>query len=168
MKQSNERQVTKEKTSLEGVVCVSAGRRKSPVYKRVYDAASDSFVVKKVDEFDIYEFIQASKSSTDLALLQKQYEALGEIPGIEIGWEEAPDQTLMPSNIHEVYDLTQNVDKAFKKLPVSVQQIFGDKDKYLASLLDGSYINIINAAIVEANKVPVDTIKTTEKEVNNE
>lgn len=163
---NNEGQVRKETSTLDGVVCVSAGRTKSPVYKRVYDAASDTNVVKKVDEFDIYEFIQASKSSTDLALLQKQYEALGEVPGLEIGWDEAPDQTIMPSNIHEVYELTNNVDKAFKKLPESVQAIFGDKDKYLASLLDGSYMNIINAALVQAQNVPADTNKPANGEVN--
>ena len=87
MKTINEGHTSKEKekkvSTLEGVICSNPGDRIAPVYKRVYDKDYDSTLVKQVDTFDIEEFIQSSKSSTDLAVLQKRFIELGEIPAVD-------------------------------------------------------------------------------------
>ena len=151
-------------SSLQDVICSCAGNPIADVYKRVYDEDLHRTVVKKVDETNLYEFIQASKSTTDLATLQKRFLELGEIPGEELGWQEAVDMTVMPSNIHEVYAMTNDIDNAFKKLPESVQKLFGDKDTYMKALIDGTYQATLIKALNEAEKVPADTEKEEGKE----
>ena len=54
-----------------------------PIYSSVYDEELKREVVKKTGEFDIYEFIQASASQTDLALLREQMQSTGQIPIID-------------------------------------------------------------------------------------
>ena len=148
----SERQVTKtsqeaEKIStLTGVITSCAGSNIAPVYKRVYDEKLNKMIVKKVDETDIYEFIQASKSTTDLANLQQRMIALGEIPAVDptLG---SNDLTVFPDNIHDVYKMVNDVDGSFNQLPDSVKSIFGTKEVYLQSLLDGSYQSKLVAAM---------------------
>jgi len=144
-------------STLKGVITSCAGKPTAPVYKRVYDEALGKNVVKKVDETNLYEFIQASKSSTDLATLQKRFLELGEIPGGQLGWQGDIDLTTMPQNIHEVYNMTSDIDAAFNKLPESVQKIFGNKDAYMKSLIDGTYQATLIKALNESQKVPADT-----------
>lgn len=151
-------------SSLQGVICSCAGNPIADVYKRVYDEELHRTVVKKVDETNLYEFIQASKSTTDLATLQKRFLELGEIPGGELGWQEQVDMTVMPSNIHEVYAMTSDIDAAFKRLPESVQNLFGDKDAYMKALIDGTYQATLIKALNEAQKVPADTTQKEGKE----
>ena len=136
----------KEKvSSLEGVVCTPNGERIAPVYKRAYSKECDSNIVQKVDETDLFEFIQASKATTDLAILQKRFIELGEIPNVDptLG---SNDLTQFPSDIHGVYDMVNDVAGNFAKLPESVQKIFGTKEAYLDALLKGTYqATLINA-----------------------
>ena len=54
---------TPKKVTLEGVVCTNPGNPIAPVYKRVYVKELDANLVRKVDETNLFEFIQASKSS---------------------------------------------------------------------------------------------------------
>lgn len=151
----NERQIDKaeKKVSvLEGVVCCPAGDVNAPVFKIVYDEKLKKNIVKQVDTFNIYEFIQASKSSTDLATLQKRWLELGEVPGGVLGFDGDVDMTLYPCDIHGVYKMVNDVDGAFNRLPESIQKIFGNKDAYLKALLDGSF----NASVIAAvnNQAP--------------
>lgn len=138
----------KAKSVLEGVVCSCAGSHTTPVYKRVYDKELDTYTVKAVDNFDLFEFIQASKSQTDLAILQKRYVELGEIPSVDPNMVSA-DFANYPDNIHEVYAMAQDIAGNFGKLPKSIQDIFGTKEAYMKSLMDGTYqatlINAVNA-----------------------
>lgn len=156
----SERQVNKtpQETpidSLDGVVCCPAGDRIAPVYKKVYDERLKKNVVKKVDEFDLYEFIQASKNSADLALLQKRWIELGELDA-PIGFDGGQDMVNVPSNIHDVYKTLNDLDGAYNKLPDSLKAIFGSRDAYLNSLIDGSF-NAIVAAAINKEKVSGDS-----------
>ena len=137
----SEKQVIKKeeiKTTLEGVVCTNPGKHIAPVYKRVYDSDLKKNVVKKVDETDLFEFIQASASSTDLAVLQQRFIALGEIPSVDPTMG-SNDLSIFPSNIHEVYNMVNNIDANFKALPESIQKIFGDSQSYMNALMNGTY-----------------------------
>ena len=82
--------------TLEGVVCTNPGDHIAPVYKRVYDEKLDRNIVKKVDETNLFEFIQASKSTTDLATLQKRFIEFGEIPNVDpsLVYDESPASAL--------------------------------------------------------------------------
>lgn len=129
-----------------GIVCTNSGQHFAPVYKRVYCEKSDKNLVKKVDETDLYEFIQASKSSTDLAVLQKRFLELGEIPNVDPNMVCGVDTTIMPSDIHQLYNMVNDVAGNFAKLPESVRNVFGSSEVYLQSLMDGSYAKKINDA----------------------
>lgn len=128
----------KKVSSLDGVVCSNPGCHTQPVYKRVYDKKLDRSIVKQVDTFDLYEFIQASMSQTDLAILQKRFVELGEIPEVNPALG-SNDLSVMPSNIHEVYNMANDIANNFAKLPKSIQSIFGTKEAYMKALIDGTY-----------------------------
>lgn len=151
------------KSTLEGVVCTCAGSRIAPVYKRVYDSELGRERVMKVDETDIFEFVQASKSSSDLAILQQRFMALGEIPNVDPSLG-SNDLVGFPSDIHGVYDMVNNVDANFKMLPESIQAIFGTSKAYMESLLNGTYQATIMNAIQKGNA----TKEVKEEVVTNE
>lgn len=164
----SERQVTQAQqekfvSTLKGVICSDPGCDIAPVYQRVYDADLCKSIVKKVDETNLFEFIQASKSSTDLATLEKRFIELGEIPGGELGWQGDIDETIMPSNIHEVYAMTSDIGEAFSKLPESVQKAFGNKDAYMKALIDGTYQATLIKLLNDGTKVPDDKIENKEE-----
>ena len=111
-------------STLAGIHGTCVGSDIAPVYKRVYDKELDKNVVRKVDTFNLFEFIQASRSSTDLALLEKRYLELGESPNADPN-ASGVDFATLPSNIHEVYNMVNDVDANFNKLPQSIKDIFG-------------------------------------------
>ena len=119
--------------------------------------------VKKVDETNIYEFIQASKSETDLATLQKRFIALGEIPAVDPSMGEV-DQTLFPNNIHELYGLVNDLNSSYKSLPASIQKIFGTAQAYGAAVLDGTYSAKLAAGLKAAKETgtPAQEVKDNE------
>lgn len=161
---ANEKQTGKKEepvTTLKGVVCTQPGEHIAPVYKRVYDPELNRKVVKKVDETDLFEFIQASKSVTDLAVLQKRFIELGEIPNADptLG---SNDLTIMPGDIHSLYDMVNDLNASFNQLPESIKAIFGDSASYGKAVLDGSYAAKINAGLKE--KEPENTPGTGEGE----
>lgn len=113
-----------------------SGNKMMPVYKKVFDEKTKESHVLKVSEFDIDEFIQASNSQTDLAMLRQQMATTGQIPVVD---DEVVDATLFPENIHELMDTINNIENNFNGLPDSVKQIFGNKDAYVSALVDGTY-----------------------------
>lgn len=158
----SEGQVTKtsqktEVNTLQGVVCSNSGNRIAPVFKRVYDNDLKRNVVKKVDETDIQEFINASRSMTDLAALEKRLIATGEIPAVDPSLNgDGIDFTQYPKDIHEVYSMVNDIDSSFSKLPENIQKIFGTKEVYMASALKGTLKEtIING--LNKQTVPADT-----------
>ena len=165
----SERQVTEKTTKEEavsvllGVACSNAGSHIAPVFKRVYDEELKREHVIKVDETDVFEFIQASKSSTDLATLQQRMIALGDVPNVDptLG---SNDLTLFPSDIHGVYDMVNDVDGSFNNLPKEIQQIFGNSRAYLKALLDGSYTSILQAGLAAAQEPANDNGEVTTHE----
>ena len=132
-------------STLEGVVCTDFGDPLAPVYKRIYDEDVKGTIVKKVDETNLFEFIQASRSTTDLATLQKRFIEFGEIPNVDPSL--VYDETaVFPSDIHGVYEMVNNVADNFNKLPDTAKKVFGDKETYLKCLLDGSAQSLLTAA----------------------
>lgn len=156
--QANKKQEAKKaQNTLDGVVCSNVGSHYQPVYKRVYEKDIDQSIVKQVDKFNLFDFIQASKSQTDLALLEKRYIELGEIPSVDPNMTEA-DFTGYPDNIHEVYKMANDIAGNFAKLPESIQNIFGTKEAYMKALIDGTYqatlINAVNNLSAAPSKEP--------------
>lgn len=152
----SERQINEKKaekvSTLKGVIFTPSGSAMAPVYKRVFNKDANRNLVTKVDETDLNEFIQASASQTDLALLQKRFIELGEIPQADPNLIHGIDTTIMPNDIHGVYDMVNDVDVNFNKLPKSIQDIFGSSQAYLQSLLNGSYHATLVNAIKEKQK----------------
>lgn len=165
---TNEGQVNKKqeaaqkKTTLAGVVCSNSGCSIAPVYKRVYVEELDRNIVKKVDETNITEFIQASKSSTDLATLQKRFIELGEIPAADPNLVSGVDTTIMPSDIHSLYAMVNDINGSFNKLPKAVQDVFGNSQAYLQAVLNGSASTLLNEAFTKQPEEKKEEVKDNE------
>ena len=146
---------SKEKKSkkIDDFPYTNAGKRMQPVYKRVFDKELGRKVVKKVSEFDIYEYIQSSASSADMAQLRAEYVRTGMLPSVDptliYG---AP--SIQANNIHEFYSLVNGAKDSFESLDPKVKEIFGDADSYVKALLKG-----------DANAVLVRGLKTKKQEV---
>ena len=132
-----------------------------PVYGRKYDEKTKTNFVVKIDEFDVDEFIQASETKTDLAMLRQQMMATGQIPVID---DTVVDATLFPENIHELMKTVKDAGNTFDQLPASIKQIFGTSDKFLASLVDGSYSSKVQAGLEVQVKAAQ---QQAQQEVNN-
>lgn len=143
----------------EGILYTQIGSKMQPVYKRVYDPKTGKSIVKQTGEFDIDEFIQASNCKTDLAMLRAEMISTGQLPTIS---DDVIDGTLFPENIHQLYDTINSVDKVYNSLPDSVKAIFGNKDVFMAALVDGSYGN----KIVESFKNEGQVVQEEKKEGN--
>ena len=52
-------------------------------YESKYDEELGREIVKEADDFDIYEFIQASSNNTDLSMLREQMVRTGQIPQVD-------------------------------------------------------------------------------------
>ena len=146
-----------KKNTLDGVVCTPRGSSIAPVYKRVYDKDLDRNIVKKVDETNLTEFIQASRNQTDLATLQKRFIELGEIPSVDPNMQTGVDTTILPSDIHSLYNMVNDVNGNFAKLPEFVRNVFGSANVYLQAILDGSY----NKKLADAFSKPKNTANET-------
>ena len=152
--QTNEnKKAEKKKSTLVGVVCTPAGNSIAPVYKRVYDEKLDRQIVKQVDTTNITEFIQASKSSTDLAALEKRFIALGEIPNVDPNSQFGVDQTILPSDIHQLYNMVNDINSNYNKLPESVQKVFGTAKAYGEAILNGTAGTILADAFAQKPQV---------------
>lgn len=168
----NERQVNqvqkaenKKKSTLDGVVLTPCGSHIAPVYKRVYDKELARNVVKKVDDTNLFEFIQASKSTTDLALLQKRFIELGEIPANDPTLQNNVDTAIMPSDIHSLYNMVNDVNGNYQRLPDEVQKAFGTPQDYLKAVLDGSAGSILAKAFApQPQQKPAESTEVTQNE----
>lgn len=159
---NNERQASKKfarENSLKGIIGSCCGDPIMPVYKRVYDKDLDKSVVKETDKFNLDEFIQASLSQTDLAILYKRYQEFGEIPAVDPSMTSA-DFSNYPEDIHEVYKLASDIAGNFAKLPQSIQDIFGTKEAYMKSLIDGTYQATLINAVNSMKKNPVNQVES--------
>ena len=155
MPEKNKSQV-KQKHSLlvDDKYLTPVGTPITPIYKRVYDEEKKCEIVKKVDEFDIDEFIQKSSNMTDLAMLKRQMERTGEIP-LDPNAQYGVDMTQFPETIHDVYRAANTIDEHFKTLDPVVQEAFGSSSVYRSHVLDGTaqeYLNnYFNEKIAAAN-----------------
>lgn len=147
-----------KKSTLNGVISTPNGSSIEPVYKRVYVKELDRNVVRKVDTLNITEFIQASKSQTDLSILEKRFIELGEIPSVNPDLT-SHDLTNMPGDIHELYRMANDISGNFAKLPQSVQDVFGNPQAYMKAILDGTY----QSTLVNAFNAKKDEVKQEEK-----
>lgn len=148
-RQVNQKQKAIEKKStFQGLIFTSCGNPIASVYKSV--CVDGKTLVRCVDTTNIHEFIQASKSSTDLATLQKRFMELGEIPVVDSTLTSV-DTTVLPSDIHSLYNMVNDVNGNFNKLPESVRKVFGTAQDYLAAILDGSYSQKLADAFAPKN-----------------
>lgn len=141
-----------------------AGDRVAPVYQNVFDEELKREVVQKTGEFDIYEFIQASATNTDLAMLREQMIRTGTLPVVD---DDVQDMSLYPDNIHELYDIVNSAEARFNALPEAIQNVFGNKDVFLRSLVEGTYNDKLNAyadKVIKAASINEPTNKEGDKE----
>lgn len=128
-----------------GILYTDIGSKMMPVFERVKDPITGRMVVQHTKDFDIDEFIQASNCQTDLAMLRQEMITSGQLPTID--QDAVVDCTLMPQNIHEVYDVVNKMDETYNALPDSIKSIFKTRDEFQKSLVDGSYIDKVTSGL---------------------
>lgn len=129
------------------------GNRMEPVYERVFDKDLGCEVVKKVREIDIYEYIQSSASSTDMAQLRAQLLRTGEVPCVDPTLRHG-EVSLEANNIHEFYNLINGAAAQFDDLDPKVQAIFGSREEFVKALIKhDAYSTIVAGLSKEAEPV---------------
>lgn len=132
-------------TKIPGILYTDVGSNIMPVYERVFNKDTGKSIVVKTKDFDIDEFIQASNCQTDLAMLRQEMIASGQLPTIDK--DEVVDCTLMPQNIHEVYDVVGKIDETYNALPSTIKGIFKTRDDFQKALVDGSYVSKVQEGL---------------------
>lgn len=150
MPQLQEKQVKQEERStfvmpslLSKGYITPVGNKIQPIYELEYDEKEKRELVKKTGEQDIDDFIQKSASSTDMAFLQREAIRTGQYP-VDPRASYGVDMTLMPTNIHELFSTTSDINAHFSKLGEHAQKAFGTAEKYKEAVLNGSAEKILN------------------------
>lgn len=140
-----------------------AGKKLQPVYKREYSEKFKKNIVVKSGEQDIYEFIQASASSTDLEILKREAVSSGIEANVLPNAVYGIDTSIYPKNIHDLYRLSNNAKAIYDKYDDDTKAAFIDVNDFTESVVKGNaQTRIINyykkiaeakaAAIAEAEK----------------
>lgn len=125
------------------------GQRLEPVYKEVFDDETKKTDVREVDKIDIYEFVQASNSQSDLSQLREMMIRTGEIPAVDPDYQTGVDLTHMPKDIHELYDVVNNVDGVYNSLPDTIKSAFTSRDDFLNALVKDTYMSRVQTYVNE-------------------
>lgn len=139
------------------------GNKIQPIYELQYDEKVKKELVVKTGEQDIDDFIQKSASSTDMAFLQREAIRTGQYP-VDPRATYGVDMTMMPSNIHELFNTTSDINSHFSKLGEHAQKAFGSAEAYKEAVLNGTAEKILNSyfsklAAEEAKKIKETEIK---------
>lgn len=154
MEKSPEKKATKVEKKVEKKPIISkkyltpVGNKIQPIYELYYDEKSRKELVKKVGEQDIDDFIQKSSNATDMAYLIREAQRTGQYP-IDENAKYGVDMTLMPTNIHELYKTTSDINKRFEGLDPKVQAAFGSAQAYKDAVLNGSAEKLIEQHFIK-------------------
>lgn len=119
------------------------GKEIEDVNEEVFDEDLKRTVVKKTSTVNIYEYIQASNNLTDMAQIQEQMIRTGQIPSADPDMVSA-DLSYLPTDIHQLHQVVNNVEKTFNELDPNVKGAFSGPQEFMSSLMDGSYLNKVN------------------------
>lgn len=169
MPQSQEKQVKQEELSAKPRSLLSSGfitpvgNKIQPIYALQYDEKEKKELVVMTGEQDIDDFIQKSSSSTDMAFLQREAIRTGQYP-VDSRASYGVDMTLMPSNIHELFNTTSDINTHFSKLGEHAQKAFGSADAYKDAVLNGTAEKILNSYFAKLAAEEAKKLKETDKE----
>lgn len=119
------------------------GNKFQPIYELQYDEKAKKELVVMTGEQDIDDFIQKSASSTDMAFLQREAIRTGQYPA-DPRAQYGVDMTLMPTNIHELFNTTSDIQAHFDKLGEHAQKAFGSATAYKEAVLNGTAEKVLN------------------------
>lgn len=143
------------------------GNKIMPIYELQYDEKIRKDLVVKTGEQDIDDFIQKSQSSTDMAFLQREAIRTGQYP-VDPTAQYGVDMTLMPSNIHELYRITKDINTHFNSLGEHAQKCFGTAEAYKNAVLDGTAEAKLNAYFLKLQKEEAAKLAKNEKQEKGE
>ena len=100
---------------------------------------------------DMFKMIQACKNSTDInAIVQRA--AAGDVSVLNVKNGSYADVSEVPDNLNDMHNLNIEAINSFNKLDPNIQVLFdNDYNKFAQAVEDGSYVNIINQAILKKN-----------------
>lgn len=111
---------------------------------------------------DMFKMIQASKNSTDInAIVQRA--AAGDVSVLNVKNGSYADISDMPDNLNDMHSVNTEALNSFAKLDPNIQVLFdNDYNKFAEAVENGTYVNIINQAILNKNSKQVEE-KESEK-----
>ncbi len=124
----------------------SAGNKKKPVYKYVYDEKYGCPRRVLNGYIDLQEFIQQSANDVDFKTLGKMLvdTRLNIIGHFEVDGE-VFDQTALPRDVREYETLYNKIKGEFDSLPVGIKELFGnDLGQFKNAWMNGSIGTILN------------------------
>lgn len=162
LQENQEKQVERKKVSLlsEGYI-TPVGNKIQPIYELQYDEKAKCELVVQTGEQDIDDFIQKSASSTDMAFLQREAIRTGQYPADPRACY-GVDMTLMPTNIHELFKSTSDINEHFSRLGEHAQKAFGSAENYKDAVLNGTAEKILNSYFSKLAAEEAKKIKETE------
>lgn len=110
-----------------------------------YDEKGEK-IAKPGSKLDFNAYIQASKSSCDIAAIIAKYEN-GDESVLNVHKGFTGDTTVLPKDVYDVkrmQDLYDSVSGSFDKLPDELKSVFGSSDDFLNALLNNKAQSIID------------------------
>lgn len=117
-----------------------------PIYKEAINTKTGKKYLKKIDEVDVYEKIQAAAEGVTLKEIIKRYgiDPTESAQKIEELGEEILDYTNTPNNLMEALEITNNAKNIFDKSSKEIKQAFNNNfNEFLAGAHNGKLNNIL-------------------------
>lgn len=129
-----------------------------PIYKEAINTKTGKKYLKKVDEVDVYEKIQAAAEGVTLKEIIKRYgiNPFESAEKIDEFGTEILDYTNQPKNLMEALEITNEAKNVFDNLSKEIKQIFNNNfSEFLAGSQNGKLNEVIK--IYKKNKIASET-----------
>lgn len=112
-----------------------------------YSQEHKCFIPVSGKKINRYEMIQASKGSCDINYIVKRALA-GDNTALNVRVPSYADVSEVPDNLNDLNNMNLEAINSFAKLDPNLRSLFdNDVDKFISSINDGTYIDVINKAL---------------------
>ena len=140
----------------------SSGSRYYYQVKYKYDEESKCHVPYFDKPLNMFEMIQASKSSVDINTIVKRAQ-VGDLAVLHLGEKPYGDVSNIPDNLNDLNEMNLQAVNQFISLDPSIRILFdNDVNKFSKAIEDGTYIDTINKAFAPKKEQKVEDKKDGE------
>lgn len=156
---------TNEKVEEKTIVCSSSGNKNYFPVQYKYDDVAKCHVPYFDKPIDMFQKIQASKSSVDITTIV-QRATLGDMTVLHLGEKPYGDIADIPDNLNDLNKMNLEAINNFAKLDPSIKKLFNnDLNSFVKAVEDGSYIDVITKGLTGQNEPKNDVIEEDKESV---